>query len=103
MPNKKAKGKRAKTRSMLTRKCSRATVNKLLQEFGKGTTVHIRINPAIHSGMPHRRYQGKTAVVAGKRGNAYVLDLKLGKLNKQIIVTAAHITPMQQLVGGEEQ
>jgi len=37
-------------------------------EYKPGDKVHIITNPAIHKGMPHRRYHGKTGEVIGKRG-----------------------------------
>jgi large subunit ribosomal protein L21e len=55
--------------------------------------VDIVIDPAIHKGMPHRRYQGLTGVVTGKRGRAIVVDVKQGKAIKTLIIRPEHLRP----------
>ena len=91
MSSKKAKGLRAKQRDKLKRK-ERPTVNKLLQEIDKGAYVKIKINSSVHSGMPHHRYHGLTGRVSGRKGKAYLVDVKLGNQPRELIVHAAHLT-----------
>ena len=91
MSSKKSKGKRAKQRDKLKRK-ERPTVNKLLQEIDKGSYVKIKINSSVHSGMPHHRYHGLTGRVSGKKGKAYLVDVKLGNQPRELIVHAAHLS-----------
>ncbi len=94
MACKKAKGKRAKTRSKLTRRCSRATPNRLLREIPLGTTVQIAIDSSVHSGMPHHRFQGKSGIVKGRQGRAYNVELRDGNTLKSLVIGAAHIASL---------
>ena len=65
----------------------------VLHEYRPGDKVHIVINPAIHSGMPHRRYHGKTGTVVGRRGKAYIVHLRVGGKVKELIVRPEHLRP----------
>jgi large subunit ribosomal protein L21e len=38
-----------------------------LVEYPVGSKVVIDIDPSVHKGMPHKRYQGKVGVVLGRR------------------------------------
>lgn len=66
----------------------------LLQEYKPGDKVYIIINPSVVRGMPHRRYHGKVATVVGKRGKAYILQLKVGSKMKTLIVRPEHLRPV---------
>ena len=108
MACKKARGKRAKTRHSHTKKGSMATVNKLLQQIPVGSTVDIKINPSVHSGIPFRRYQGLTGTVTRKQGSAYFVAVS--KLNKEmsVLVGPAHLnisrgTPQAEITGSALQ
>lgn len=70
---------------------SKTTVNKLLQEIETGKKVHIKIDSSIHSGIPPSRYQGLSGEVKGKRGSAYIVDVKKGNLDRELIVGPAHL------------
>lgn len=99
MANKKAKGKRAKTRSILRKKNrQKMTVNRVLAEFSIGEKVAIKAEPSVHSGLPHRRYQGKTGTVTGKRGKCF--EVKTMKGNKEAILIV-HPTHLQR-IGGQK-
>ncbi len=65
----------------------------LLHEYRPGERVNIIINPAIHKGMPHRRYHGKTGIVIGKRGKCYIVETSLGRKKKILIVRPEHLRP----------
>jgi large subunit ribosomal protein L21e len=41
--------------------------------------------------MPHRRYQGKTGVVIGKRGRALIVKVNLGGKEKILFVRPEHV------------
>ena len=96
MSNKKAKGKRAKTRSKARRRRAKATVNKKLRSFRKGSRVMILIDTSIHSAMPPLRYQGMTGTVQGKRGSVFTVELKEGSLSKYLIVHPAHLSSVSE-------
>ena len=63
----------------------------MLVNFEVGQRVDIVINPSFHKGMPHRRYQGRTGVVTGQRGRAILVDVKLGKAMKSLIIRPEHL------------
>ena len=94
MASKKARGKRAKTRRLLKRRnIPRPTVNKMVQEFGDGQRVRIKIDPSMHSGMPDARYQGFNGIVVGKQGKMFEIKVKKGGLEKQLLIAAVHLDP----------
>ena len=91
-----SRGIRSKTRQILRRKPREkglSPITRALQQFEKGDKVSIVIDPSIHKGMPHRRYQGKVGVVIGKRGRAYEISVTQGKAVKEIIVRPEHLKP----------
>ena len=93
----KAKGYRAKTRSLLRRKPrerGKTGLSKILHEYKPGEKVVVMINPSVHKGMPHRRYHGRMGVITDKRGRAYVLEVKQGDATKEIIARPEHLKPM---------
>ncbi len=91
MVNKKAKGKRSKTRSKLKRKTGKATVNQLLRPFNDNDKVQVDIRPEMHGGMPAAIYQGASGVVESKQGDAYRVKVKKGKLEKVLLVPGIHL------------
>jgi large subunit ribosomal protein L21e len=66
-------------------------LSRLLAKYEVGDKVIINIDPGIHKGMPHKRFQGKVGTVVEKRGRAYVLDLPQRKTSKYIIAGPEHI------------
>ncbi len=90
----KHKGVRSKTRHSLKkskREKGRPKVNKFLQEFKEGDKVHIIIDPSVHKGMPHRRFNGKTGTIVGRRGEAYLVKVRNILAWRTIIVHPAHL------------
>ncbi|ACB08337.1 50S ribosomal protein L21e [Candidatus Korarchaeum cryptofilum] len=77
--------------SKTPRERGRPSPAKLLKEFEVGDKVVIDVEPSIRRGMPHRRYQGKVGVVMGRRGEAYLVDIKLGGKTKHLIVLPVHL------------
>lgn len=71
------------------------TLSRILQEFDSGQFVHIDIEPSIHKGMPHPKFQGRTALVKEKRGNSYILEIKEGSKRKIIICRPEHLRPQR--------
>lgn len=66
-------------------------VVKAIQEFDLDSHVHIIIDPSIHKGMPHPKFQGKTGRVVGRRGRAFVLEIRDGDSLKQVISLPEHL------------
>ncbi len=91
-----AKGFRHKTRSLLTKKPrerGKTGLTKILHEYMAGEKVVVKVDPSVHKGMPHRRYQGKVGVIAQKKGRSYVVNVTQGEAEKEIIVRPEHLEP----------
>lgn len=89
-----SKGLRSKTRKILSKGARRrglSPITKSLQEFKVGEKVGVFIDPSIHKGMPHRRFQGLTGTIIGTQGKAYLLEVKEGNKVKTLIVNAEHL------------
>lgn len=91
MSCKKARGKRAKTRSKICCKGGKLTVNKLLRKFEKGSSVQVVIDSSLHSGMPFKNFHGCPGVVVGEQGKVFVVDVKQGAAKKRILAHAGHL------------
>ena len=97
MPNKKAKGKRAKTRQKFSRKGPKLSVNKLLRKFEVGDNVQIVVNGSIHAGLPPRRFHGLSGTVEKKQGRSYIVAVYDGNLLKHLPVTPAHLKKIEMV------
>ncbi|MFH1450450.1 MAG: hypothetical protein ABIF92_00525, partial [archaeon] len=72
-------------------KGGRFSIAEALQTFKKGARVRLHINPAVHSGMPHPRFQGRLGTVLGSRGRAFIVGIKDGNLLKQFTCRPEHL------------
>ena len=93
---KKSHGYRARTRALMSKNVrtrGMAPLSSILTEYDVGQRVNIVINPSVHKGMPHRRYQGRTGVISSKRGRAVIVDVPFGKAMRTLIVRPEHIRP----------
>ncbi len=91
---KRSKGLRSKSRKILRKKVSdygKSPITRALQKFAIGEKVNIDVDPAVHKGMPHIRFQGLTGDVEGKQGDAYLIGINAGKKRKTIIVKPEHL------------
>lgn len=92
------KGFRHRTRKLLKKnirdKGAIPKLSLLMIDYKQGDRVHIVINSAIHKGMPHRRYHGKTGEVIGKRGRTYIVKLYLGDKEKILFIRPEHLRPI---------
>lgn len=91
MANKKAKGKRAKTRSKLKRRYRPLTISRLFADFDIGQRVQVVIDSAVHSGMPSRRFHGLVGTVVKKQGKVFCVSLKNGNKELELFVHPAHL------------
>jgi len=66
-----------------------------MRKYKEGEKVVIKINSSIHKGMPHRRYQGLVGTVKGVRGKAYLIDTRLGRKWKTVIIRPEHLSPLR--------
>ena len=90
----KSKGPRRKSRSVLTKRVrekGKLGLSRLLAEYEVGDKVVINIDPAIHKGMPHKRFQGKVGTIVERRGKAYILDIPQRKTSKLVVAGPEHV------------
>lgn len=90
----KHKGGRAKTRKPMTketREKGMPNISDMLREFKEGEKVHINPNPSITSGLPNRRFFGKTGEVKRQQGKCYVVEVKDKDSVKEAIIHPIHL------------
>ncbi len=91
---KRSKGIRNQTRNILRKSPRNRGMTPITHSFIKydvGEKASIVIDPGIHGGQPHKRFQGLTGTIVGKQGKAYVLQVKAGKKTKDIIIRPEHL------------
>ncbi len=66
-------------------------LSRVLAEFEVGEKVVIDVDPAVHKGMPHKRFQGKVGTVVERRGRAYFVEIPQGKTVKLVVATPEHL------------
>lgn len=94
----KSKGPRRKSRAMMTkplRQRGKTGLSKLLIDYQEGEKVVIDIDPSTHDGTPYKRYQGKVAIVTGKRGRAYLLEISYDSKVKKLVALPQHLRKLQ--------
>ncbi len=95
---KRSKGIRSKSRQILRKKPrSRGikSITRSLQQFKEGESVNIVIDPAVHKGMPHIRFHGRTGKIEGKQGHSYCVGIKDGKKHKVLLIKPDHLRRVQ--------
>lgn len=91
------KGLRSGTRRKLaSHKRKKFRVEPYLQDFKPGQKVVVKQDPSSHSGMPHLRYKGRVGVVKSRRGSAYVLSMKSGNKEREIVARPEHLKAIKQ-------
>ena len=68
-------------------------LSQYFQELKEGDRVAIVRELSIKTGVP-RTMQGRTGVVEGKRGNAYIVNIKMGK-EKRFLVHPIHLKKLK--------
>jgi len=93
-----SKGYRNRTRKLLKkhpRERGLPPLSRILREYKKGERVAIKIDPSVHKGQPHRRFHGRTGIIMGKRGRAYIVKVLMGGYEKIIITRPEHLHPLE--------
>ena len=96
MPGGHSKGLHRRTRKLLKldpRERGKTTLSQILHDYKEGEEVVVKINPSVHRGMPHRRFQGRKGVIMTKRGRSYVVHVQVDSVTKEIIVRPEHLKP----------
>ncbi len=89
-----SKGIRQGTRNILRkrpRERGLIPITRALQQFEEGEKARIILEPSVHKGQPHRRFHNKTGVVVGKQGEAFMVKILDGKMEKKIIARPEHL------------
>ncbi len=89
-----SKGYRRRTRSVMRRRVRErglSPITKIFQKFDVGQKASVNIDPSMHRGQPHIRFQGRTGTVVGMQGRSYLIDVMMGGKKKQIIVRPEHL------------
>ncbi len=95
---KRSKGIRSKSRHILRKKPrdrGNPSITRALHQFEEGESVNITINPSVHKGMPHVRFNGKTGKIEGKQGESYLVGIIRGKKHKTLIIKPDHLRRAQ--------
>ena len=91
---KSSKGLRTGTRRKLKKGFrDKFTITPYMREFKEQERVTVSPNPSSHKGMPHIRFKGAAGTVLGKRGDAYMVEVKIGNKKKSITTGPEHLTP----------
>jgi ribosomal protein L21E len=90
MSNKKAKGRRKKSRSKLSADGKKPTLTAYLRDVPIGSIVQIDICGSYPKGMPHQSFQGMVGKVVGKRGSALEVRIQ-GPKPKLVVVAPVHV------------
>ena len=77
-------------RTKKTREKGKIRLSKYFQELKVGDRVSIVREPSQRAGFPERM-QGKTGIVEGKRGKAYIVKLKDYIKDKLFIIEPIHL------------
>lgn len=68
--------------------------SRMFRELKPGERVAISINPSEPSSIP-KRMQGKSGVITGKRGKAYIIKVKDYNESKSFIIKAIHLKKLK--------
>ena len=86
------KGLRRSTRRKLRKSAKhKFKVTPYLREFKANDKVVIKIDPSSHKGMPFPKFKGMAGMVKAKRGNAYIVEIRIGNITKKIISRPEHL------------
>ncbi|BCU67261.1 50S ribosomal protein L21e [Sulfolobales archaeon HS-7] len=94
-----SKGNRQKSRNVFKKsvreKGGVPSLSRLMYEYKEGERVAIDINSAIHKGMPHRRFQGRTGEIVGRRGRCYIIRVSDGNSFRTLFTRPEHLKPLR--------
>ena len=85
---------RRRTRNVMQKRARErglSTITRSFQKFDVGEKASVSLDPSIHKGQPHVRFHGRTGVVVGTQGEAYLIEVRDGGKIKRIIVRPEHL------------
>lgn len=80
----------SKRSRLLGKKSQRLTIPQLVKSFEVGGRVIISPRTRF-SGMPHPRYRGRSGIIVAKRGDAYLVKIRDGRMEKGLVIPAIHL------------
>lgn len=89
-----SKGLRKRTRQKLRKRARKRGLSPITYsfvEYQEGEKANIVIDPSIHKGQPHPRFHGHTGTVIGNQGRTYLLEVRMGKKRKKVVVSPEHL------------
>ncbi len=69
-------------------------ISELFKELKEGDKVAITINKSFPNNIP-KRIHGRTGVIKGKRGKAYIVNLKENNKEKTFIIKPEHLKKLK--------
>jgi large subunit ribosomal protein L21e len=69
-------------------------LSRYFQELKEGDKVAIVRNLSFSASFP-KRLQGCSGIIVGKRGRAYIVEVKCGGLRKKYIIEAIHLKKLK--------
>ncbi|HIK01713.1 TPA: 50S ribosomal protein L21e [archaeon] len=91
-----SKGFRSRSRHKL--RGGRFSIAEALKKLSDGARVVVKLNPSVHSGMPHPKYHGQQGIVEGRRGRAYLVSINDGNKNKTLLARPEHLLKVKEQV-----
>ncbi len=76
------------------RERGKLSFSRYFQTLEEGQKVAIKIERSLKSNIP-KRFQGRTGIVVGRRGKAYIIKLKDGKKEKEFIAKPIHLIKLK--------
>jgi large subunit ribosomal protein L21e len=70
--------------------------SRYFQELKEGDSVAVVKEPSVRASFPER-LQGRTGVVEGKRGRAYIIKIKDQNKEKKILINPIHLKKIKLL------
>ena len=70
-------------------------LSKYFQEFKEGDTVAIVREASVGANF-HKRMQGRTGTVEGKRGSSYIVKIKDQNKEKKYLIAPIHLKKIKQ-------
>ncbi len=83
----------AQRRKKRVREKGKLRLSQYFQELKVGQKVAIKPEASIPFPLPIR-FRGKIGVVGGKRGRAYVINIKDGRMKKIVILKPIHLVKL---------
>lgn len=71
------------------------SITKYFAKFNDGDKVQLILEPAVHTGIFHKRFYGRVGKVCGKQGGCYFVKIKDINKFKNVLVHPIHLRGIQ--------